>query len=303
MGLEFDVVVGEDIYHPRNPVYESLPAKEIDYGRLFTYAFRRFGLPNAGSDGYKEIANWFLTTPHPDLLLILRPTPLPGPEFSIKFYVPEELAFACRGWERADIDAWLQRKLDWVEKQGLPDWLPQITDRYAREMCPGATWREFYLGCIILYEPRETKWNSSITSGQKEEEDELKKALTEFAARCSEYRNIEPCPAFRKRDPELEQWAEDDPLKPLAYAAIEAIADLNTGVRVRDTAINAFGMMADGEGRVVNEPSGAGNTVGLMFNNAPHESVQMQRAAYRVGGGDYKAGLKHILELVETEKL
>jgi hypothetical protein len=57
-GIRFDVIKGEDVYHPRNPVLETLPVKEIDYGKLFTYAFRRFGLPNKGSDGYKDIAEW-----------------------------------------------------------------------------------------------------------------------------------------------------------------------------------------------------------------------------------------------------
>lgn len=291
MGIDFDVFMGDDIYHPTNPVFEALPVKEIDYGKLFTYAFRRFGLPNAGSDSYKEIANWYLKTSNPDLLLIIRPTPLKEPGFSIKFCVPEALAFACRGWERAPIDAWHQRKLDWAEQQGLPEWIPKLTAEFAEKMMPNATWRDLYLGYIVMMEPQPDRTPSSDP------------ALLEFAARVAKYKEIEPYPAWRKRSPELAQWADDDPLKPLAYAAIEALADLNTGVRVRDMAINAFGEMDDdGEGMVVNEPEGAGMTLGYMFNQAPEESVELQIAARKLGSGDFKAGLKCILDLIEAKE-
>lgn len=289
MSIDFDVVVGGDIYNPINPVLQTLPVKKIDYGKLFTYAFRRFGLPNAGSDGYKEIANWYLKTPLPDLLLIIRPTPLEEPHFSIRFCVPEELSMAYHHWERADIDAWNQRKLDWAEKQGLPEWMPALTAKYAEEMMPGATWRDLYMGYIIMKEPH----SNHTPEGDPE--------LLEFAAKVAKFREIESCPGFRKREPDLSLWSNDDPKKPLAFAAIKAIADLKTGVRVRDTAINAFGKMADGEGQVVNEPEGAGNTLGPMFNDAPDECIELQTAAHKLGGGHYKAGLNQILNLIKED--
>lgn len=289
MAIDFDVVMGDHIFQPINPVLQTLPVKELDYGKLFTYAFRRFGLPNAGSDGYKEIANWYLKTPHPDLLLIIRPTPLEEPHFSIRFRVPEELSMACHHWNRVDINAWTQRKLDWAEKQGLPEWIPALTAKFAKEMMPGATWRDLYLGYIIMMEP----YPDRTPSGDPE--------LLEFAAKVAKFSDIEPRPAWRERNPDLDQWADDDPKKPLAFAAIDALADLKTGVRVRDMAINAFGKMADGEGQVVDEAAGSGNTLGLMFNAAPDESVALQDAARKIGKGNYKAGLNQILKLIERD--
>lgn len=288
VAIAFDVVKGDDIYHPINPVFQtSLPVNEIDYGKLFTYAFRRFGMPNKPWDGYKDIAEWILKTPHPDLFLLLRPAPCKDPHFSIMFSASEEVFLACKKWERVDLDAWIERKLDWVEKQGLPDWMPEYVRQYAEIEFPGATWRDFYRGYLVLFEsPR-----------YREPEDESKKAFSEFALRAKEFKKIEPSPDFRERSFDLSQWADDDPLKPLAIAAIEALTDLKTGVRVRDTAINAFGRMKDGEGPVVNEPESAGKTVGLMFNQSPRECIAIQSEGRRLGNGDYKAGLSKILEL------
>ncbi len=292
VSIDFDVVRGKDIYNPRNPVLETLPSKEIDYGRLFTYAFRRFGLPNIGSDSYKDIAEWILKTSHPELFLVLRPQPLAEAHFSIRFMVSESIASAARKWLRADIDAWIERKLDWAEQQGLPEWMPDTVRQYKEQFDPGATsWRDCYRGCLIMFEPAVHRKSSE----NEDEEDE--KAFVEFAARVSQYRNIEPCPQYRERNPELSQWADDDPLKPLAEAAIEALGDLKTGVRVRDMAINAFGKMADDEGRVVDEPDGAGMTVGPMFNRAPQQSVELQALAHKLGHGNFKTGLKAILKL------
>lgn len=293
IGINFDVIEGADIYHPRNSVLETLPAKEIDYGKLFTYTFRRFGLPNKGSDGYKDIAEWIFKTPHPDLFLILRPTPLEEPQFSIHFSAEEGISLAVHKWERADVDAWFERKLDWAEKQGLPDWMPDVVHQFAEEFkVPDATWRDVYRSYLVMLEP----------SPHHQLTDKREKAFVEFAAQVSKYKEIEPCPQFRKRNADLSLWADDDPLKPLALAAIEALADLKTGVRVRDMAINAFGRMEDGEGQVVNEPESAGNTVGPMFNSAPEQSIELQILARKLGNGDYGAGLSAILKLAGNDE-
>ena len=52
-----------------------LELKEASYGNLFTYMYRRFGIPSHGSDGYKEIANWYIITPNEDIALRVSPRP------------------------------------------------------------------------------------------------------------------------------------------------------------------------------------------------------------------------------------
>jgi len=46
-----------------------------NYLSLFVYMFRRFGIPPNGSDPYKEIACWHLTTPDPAVALMVSPRP------------------------------------------------------------------------------------------------------------------------------------------------------------------------------------------------------------------------------------
>lgn len=46
-----------------------------DYASLFVYMFRRFGISEYGSDPYKEIACWFITTPDPAVVLMVSPRP------------------------------------------------------------------------------------------------------------------------------------------------------------------------------------------------------------------------------------
>lgn len=46
-----------------------------DYASLFVYMYRRFGIPSSGSDGYKEIACWYLTTPDAAVALMVSPRP------------------------------------------------------------------------------------------------------------------------------------------------------------------------------------------------------------------------------------
>jgi len=42
-------------------------------GAAFAYLFRRFGYPWSGWDDYKDLVNYRLTTPRPDMVLYLRP--------------------------------------------------------------------------------------------------------------------------------------------------------------------------------------------------------------------------------------
>jgi len=296
VGVAFQIYT-DNLNEHIDPVLATLPTQTLDYGHLFTYCFRRFGFPNWGSDSYKDIAQWMLTTPHPDLVLCVRPSVLPEPHFSLHFLTSPELGSAARNWERQDVDAWAERKLDWVEAQGLPDWMPEFLEAYRQQQWPGATWRDFYRGYIEFFTPRESEFQLSITPKSKEE-DEHRRIMTEFAAKVAEYKKIEPRPPFRKRSSDVTQWPSDDPLLPLAAAAIEALSDLSTGVRVRDSAINAYGVLLDSQmDRVVEEPEVAGLGVADMINQAPQESVAIYQLARRLGNSNLKEGLARLIEI------
>jgi hypothetical protein len=299
MGIKFDVE-SENIFEPRNPVLESLSRPKLDYGHLFTYCFRRFGYPNGASDSYKEIAQWNLTTPHKDMVLIVRPSVLPEPHFNIFFAVPQELFWACTNWERADLDAWWKRKLDWAEKQGLPDWIPEVLESYqaASKHFSEATWRDIYLMHIVFHEPRKDDKPSPSIRERSAGQMKIDAMFTEFASKVAGYKEIEASPGFRKRPATLEDWAENDPLKPLAKAAIVALSDLSTPVRVRDSAINAFGVSEYEEG-TVDEPASAGRAFGSMLNAAPVQTGELGRFAFDLGKGNFGDGLKKVLRLAK----
>ncbi len=57
-----------------------------NYSSLFVYMFRRFGIPTNGSDPYKEIACWYLTTPDPAVALMVSPRPS-GLRYSFGYWV------------------------------------------------------------------------------------------------------------------------------------------------------------------------------------------------------------------------
>ncbi len=57
-------------------VREATPLADVGWANLFAYMHRRFGPPNEGGDTHKDFsAGWFLTTPDPDVFVLVRPTP------------------------------------------------------------------------------------------------------------------------------------------------------------------------------------------------------------------------------------
>ena len=70
--MEWNGAMGGLVW-PGQLVIEALGNAE--YGPLFTYMFRRFGMPEWGSDDYKEIAQWYITTPDENVVLNVVPKP------------------------------------------------------------------------------------------------------------------------------------------------------------------------------------------------------------------------------------
>lgn len=74
------------------------------YGNLFTYMWRRFGPPPFGSDDYKEIANWFITTPMPHVYLGVNPNPsglLYAFRYAVSSEIIQQLREPKREWRKA----------------------------------------------------------------------------------------------------------------------------------------------------------------------------------------------------------
>lgn len=75
------------IFSPGKLAEEIL--KEANYGTLLAYMVRRFGPPNHGSDDYKQICAWIVTTPQDGLYLSVSPS-LSGPRYSFGYLIGRE---------------------------------------------------------------------------------------------------------------------------------------------------------------------------------------------------------------------
>jgi len=63
-------------------VLNRTPLVNAQYGNLFAYMHRRFGMPNIAGDPHKDLtAGWLLTTPCTEIFLLVQPS-LSGPFFS-----------------------------------------------------------------------------------------------------------------------------------------------------------------------------------------------------------------------------
>ncbi len=272
-------------------ILESVCGPETNYGHLLAYCFRRFGYPNHGWDDYKELACYILNTPLDDMLLRVVPSVGSHTDLTFQFIVPVELPRTIRAYDQQARTAWFNRAMDWKEAEGLPDWMDEWVAYYNRVLAvPGGaslatSWRE----CLLAY-PYGASDSEMLQVTQRTVD--FHKALRE------DYALIEPLPDYHMRTPDIATWAEDDPLKPYALAAIRSLEDLRRTVGVRDQDINAFGLQ-DASYRSVSRAPVAGYPSGAMGNQAPKELAEVHRIAAALGKGNLKRGLQKILATLE----
>jgi len=104
------------IADPGESAEEILP--DGDYASLFVYMFRRFGIPESGSDDYKEIACWYLTTPDPAVGLMVSPRPN-GLRYSFGYLVDTDV---YNYHSHDDVEA-IRLKIEPSLKQAMKDLL------------------------------------------------------------------------------------------------------------------------------------------------------------------------------------
>lgn len=297
LGIEFRACMAEEAsldpvaYTLSDPIISRVCGDEVDYGALFAYCFRRFGYPERGWDGDKQLVGYYLTTPHPGM--VLRVTPSLGNQstLSLGFLVEWDAHWAIENYARGDRLDWEVRALDWAEQQGLPDWMPEWVTLYtefseaSHDVPLASNWRQ------TLNFPYATALPGSRAHELNRLAAEYRKALFDG------YSQVEPQPAYYLRPVDVESWNNDDPLKPFAQAALVALADLHTPVGVRDQAINAFGLVEDGRAKAKPAKS-AGYPSGALGNGAPSEFAVLHGHIMRRGNGNAKRGIKNLLKTV-----
>lgn len=273
-------------------LYRAIVGERVDYGRLFSYLFRRFGYPNLGWDNYKDLACYLLTTPHDDMFLRIIPSVGDWTVLHFDFLVPSEVVHMIHRHDRAPLLAWRKRALDaYVSTHALPDWMDEwIALAKAQFDTSAETWRDTfpYMAFYVNFS-----------------RDEQGRLIGEFYKEVTEgYSAVEAEPELIDRDPDWRTWPDDDPLKPYFDAASIALKDLYRPVRVRDSQINAFGRVEDDKCRerdILNEPPVAGYPCGALGNLAPAEFAELHGLVLRLGKGNARCGIKKLLKQVHIQ--
>ena len=268
-----------------DPIIKSVIGDEIDYGKLFAYLFRRFGYPNRGWDNYKQMVSYYLTTPHPGMLLGITPYVGDTSAISMQFLVEAQTSCAIEAYGQRHRSAWEVCCLDWAEAQGLPDWMQDWVHTYNTEF------REAFPKVAMA-----TNWRQSVgfyyalgKEGTKLYK--LTKRVVQFREKLREdFSKVEPYPAYYYRPSNLAECNDDDPLKPFITAAIAALKDLLTPVGIRDQAINVFGKV-EFERFTAKCAVSAGYPSGALGNAAPKEFAELHTLILKLGKGNVKRGI------------
>lgn len=293
-GLDFRSYIdrGDTKRSLSDPIIASVCGDVIDYGKLFAYCFRRFGYPDRGWDDYKQLVSYYLTTPHPDLVLNITPYVGNTSVISLSFLVGSESSTAINAYAQRELLAWRQRSLDRAEKQGLPDWMSEWLGIYNSEF------REAFPQIPMANSWREVLDFPFAMGEEGSRPYELTGRVAEFRKKLFEsYQQVEARPAYYFRPANLQDWNDDDPLKPLAHAAIEALRDLSSPVGVRDQSINAFGPVESGRVQVKAAAS-AGYPSGALGNTAAKEFAELHNLVLKLGRGSVKRGIAKVLSAV-----
>lgn len=280
------------------PIRSPIVGDEVDPGQLFAYLFRRFGYPELSWDGQKDLVVYYLTTPHPDLTLAVRPSLSGAAHFSFMYLATEHKRKEIYAYEKRPITQWWQRAYDWSVSQGIPEWMPNWVELFNNEYLP-----QFYPNRKRAKSWLETLDAAHVTFAEGESaENKLSIDFTAFYVHISKsYGEIEAYPNAIERAWDLATWADEDPLKELASAAQAAINELRRPVPVRDALLAGWGP-EEGKGRKVKHSASAGFASGAMGNIDPATFGQLQSLISALGKGDPAAGMSKALKALEAEK-
>ncbi|MGP0171293.1 hypothetical protein ACSVIJ_05345 [Pseudomonas sp. NCHU5208] len=277
-----------------DPIIAACVGATVAYGPLFAYLFRRFGYPNAGWDDYKEMAKYILTTPHPGMMLQIVPHAGDWSSMVFTFLVQDEVADAILEHDKRDQEAWKSRAYDWAESQGIPDWMDDWIKIYSQELrqvfgthADEADWREAIKFCLPMGSEGDPSYSIS------------RKAWSFKEGMFKGYGKIETRPEDVKRSVQPQEWADDDPLKPLADAAMIALKDLLRPVRVRDAAINLAGPVEHPRNAAKEAPV-SGYPSGDLGNAAPADFAQLHQLILQLGKGNARKGIAKATSLLRA---
>lgn len=270
-----------------DPIVASVCGQSVDYGQLFAYCFRRFGYPNVGWDSRKALVDYHLTTPHPDLVLLVSPYVRNTSKLSLRFLLTEGAHDEVRAYEERDLRAWTARAMDKAQAQGLPNWMPdwlaycQQVYREAGSSVEVKCWRDLRTFTSFVQPEPGTAEHSLIS-----------KAEAFYQGLIKAHVALEPAPHLTaKRPRKVSQWEDADPLKAIALAAKAALRALRVPVSVRDNQIVGWGPEHHRRTPLREAPS-AGYPSGALGNASPEGMRAIHELVLQLGDGDLVSGIQ-----------
>lgn len=294
--LELDIQVDENVFGGVDLLKEFL-GDGITQGSLFAYMFRRFGFPNRGSDPDRELARYAISTPHPNMALIVCPHASDALSLSFHFMVDLKVISTCRDWPWRHVLAQRERAKDWVADEARrPEW----ADAWVRECRENG---HMIVGSIdpetgvTFRHTIDALHMDAYSTRNAEVRDERHVWLETMRA---DYEKIEPEPAPEYRTKDWRSWPDEDPLKAYVVAAKKTLRDLQRPVGIRDTEITIYGTAETCYSKnAAPEAATAGLPSGAVANADPDLFVELHGMIHDLGKGDLAAGMKAVLAKLE----
>ncbi len=105
-----------------DPVRDALVGRAVEYGSVLAYLWRRLGYPNA-EQGADRLARYVLSTPRPDMYLIVEPTLLGMTSQVFTFVAPSAVQRAAESYIQAKVSAYSGAEHEfWIREQDLRRW-------------------------------------------------------------------------------------------------------------------------------------------------------------------------------------
>jgi len=225
----------------------------IDFALLFTYLFRRFGAPMMPGDSYKNLCQYYLSTPMKDVYLSVYPC-ASGYNFGVMY--PSGTLQKIVWGNHVAVQAWHNRMRKWAKEKhnvtlftnALGMLSPWTVGNGINKKMTKATAKLLSKEINIWLFSAYPSYAGPNVLVPKEKEGEIRKEFfehkyDEFKKLRPEYEKIEKCPSWKSK--------EGDKLLSDILKAITATAkDLLSPVYIRDVCFNVLHNECDSKGYV-----------------------------------------------------
>lgn len=222
-----------DIYKIQDPAADA---------NAFAYMFRRFGCPTSYCDDYKQIGEWYLTTPMEGLFLTVYP--FMGLGFGYVTNI-EGLTRAVWSEQRKPVDEYFQRMKSWAkETHAYNLYSPSPWDLFGLEIEGEKDKQKFKLGEEWDIAVKEyNAWQAESGLPEVSQEEEMNRFLKEFKKfKTKENKKIiELYTVVELRPEEGESLTLNKVIEAISFTA----KDLLRYTNVRDVNFNILGFQND----------------------------------------------------------